>query len=363
VNETNGVDPLLSKPVGEVIPAHEGENLSTTSGPSAVAATAVNSEDHEVRGGFFQRQSKRLTSTRAAIVLAFLLGVAGMGVLQSSGGRQFELDFIAQRLDASLSQWLAFGGQLLNAGSAAESGSLEGQNEANSQTTDRTAEVFQPVTQNTFQVSAGQNDENWGAKEHAATLPLTPPLSSVVGKQEGTAATGTPPGQGLQPEPVTFSQDGKGQRITVPHGATIFDLVSQAYGEQSSLPLDLVKEFNPHVNDLDKVSQGEQLWLPALTRETLLRQQPDASYHLILSSFRQLGDAERLIRAVGRKGYRAIITPQRVSASILLHRVEITNLQGAAAIEQALKLVNAQHSVAAARPISGKILTAKKVDP
>jgi general secretion pathway protein A len=362
-NETIGVAPLLSNSLVETTPAREGESISTTSSPSEAAftATAVNNRDHELGAEFFPRQSKRLTSTRVAIVLAFLLGVAGMGVLQSSGGHSLKLDFIANRLETSLSEWLAFVRQHLNAWSATETGPLEEQNEATSQTTVGTAAVFKPVAQNAPQFSKDQNDENREAKELAATLPPASPPAQAVVKRESIAVAGIP-SQGIPSEPA-LSRDREGQRITVPHGATVLDLVSQKYGERDLLALDLVKEFNPHVNDLDKISDEEQLWLPALTRGTLLRQQPDASYHLILASFRKPEAAERLVRTVQRKGYSAIVTAQQVSESILLHRVEITNLQEAATIEQAWKLVNTQHSVSVAHPVAGEALTTKMIGP
>ena len=56
--------------------------------------------------------------------------------------------------------------------------------------------------------------------------------------------------------------------------------------------MDLIKEFNPQIKNLNWVSAGQDLLLPRLTRETLLRKQPDGSYRLIVASFRNLRGAD-----------------------------------------------------------------------
>ena len=71
-------------------------------------------------------------------------------------------------------------------------------------------------------------------------------------------------------------------------GATIYKIAIDAYGANTDLGMDLIKELNPQIEDLNWVFAGQDLLLPSLTRETLLRQQPDGSYHLIVASFRSL---------------------------------------------------------------------------
>jgi general secretion pathway protein A len=119
----------------------------------------------------------------------------------------------------------------------------------------------------------------------------------------------------------------KDQRITIQYGATISKIAIDAYSANTVLGMDLIKEFNPQIEDLNWVSAGQELLLPPLTRETLLRQQPDGSYHLIVGSFRSLKGADEHARLLRSKGYQVTITPRRVSDNLLLHRVKIDGLK------------------------------------
>jgi len=117
------------------------------------------------------------------------------------------------------------------------------------------------------------------------------------------------------------------QRVVIQYGATIYKIAINAYGTNTVLGMDLIKEFNPQIEDLNWVSAGQELLLPPLTRETLLRQQPDGSYHLIVASFRSLKGADEHARLLRNKGYKVTITPRRVSDDLLLHRVKIDGLK------------------------------------
>ena len=119
----------------------------------------------------------------------------------------------------------------------------------------------------------------------------------------------------------------KDQRVTIQYGATIYKIAIDAYGANTVLGMDLIKEFNPQIEDLNWVSAGQELLLPPLTRETLLRQQPDGSYHLIVASFRSLKGADEHARLLRNKGYQVTITPRRVSDDLLFHRVKIDGLK------------------------------------
>jgi hypothetical protein len=119
----------------------------------------------------------------------------------------------------------------------------------------------------------------------------------------------------------------KEQRVMVRSGSNIYKIAAHAYGVKSALGMDLIKEFNPQIKNLNRVSAGQDVLLPSLTRETLLRQQPDGSYHLIVASFRNPTGANEYGRLLSNKGYRVAITPKRVSDDLLLHRVEIDGLK------------------------------------
>jgi general secretion pathway protein A len=119
----------------------------------------------------------------------------------------------------------------------------------------------------------------------------------------------------------------KDHRVTIRHGATISKIAIDTYGANTALGMDLIKEFNPQIDDLNWVTAGEDLLLPSLTRETLLRQQPDGSYRLIVASFQSESGADEYAQMLSNKGYQVSIIPRRVADDLLLHRVEIDGLK------------------------------------
>jgi hypothetical protein len=118
-------------------------------------------------------------------------------------------------------------------------------------------------------------------------------------------------------------------------GSTIAKIAARIYGIQRNLGLDLIKEYNTHIENLNRIIAGQRLWLPPLSRETLVRQQPDGSYGLILASFRTPQGSEQLVQTARQKGYDAVVTPRRVSDSLMLHRVEINRLENIDAVNKA----------------------------
>jgi general secretion pathway protein A len=119
----------------------------------------------------------------------------------------------------------------------------------------------------------------------------------------------------------------KDHRVTIQHGATISKIAIDAYGANTALGMDLIKEFNPQIEDLNWVAAGQDLLLPSLTRDTLLRQQPDGSYSLIAASFHSQTGADEYARLLSNKGYQVSITQRWVADDLLLHRVEIDGLK------------------------------------
>jgi len=117
------------------------------------------------------------------------------------------------------------------------------------------------------------------------------------------------------------------QRVVIQYGATIYQIASEVYGTNAVLGMDLIKEFNPQIKNLNWVSAGQELLLPSLTQETLLRPQTDGTYHIIVASFRSRTGADEYIRLLSNQGHPVIITPQRVSDDLLLYRLEIGDLK------------------------------------
>jgi hypothetical protein len=90
--------------------------------------------------------------------------------------------------------------------------------------------------------------------------------------------------------------------------------------------MDLIRELNPQIKNINLVYPGQDLLLPALTRDTLLRKQPNGSYRLVAASFRKRGDANAYVRKLGEMGYKAIIISD-LTEDLSLHRVEVIGLK------------------------------------
>lgn len=129
----------------------------------------------------------------------------------------------------------------------------------------------------------------------------------------------------------------KDDRIIIPYGSTIYEIASAAYGADVILGMDLIKEFNPQIKNLNWVAAGQKLLVPALTRETLLRRQSDGSYRVVVASFLSRTEADASARRIGKGGYQLAITPRRVSNDLLLHRLEIEGLKNLEEANQSLE--------------------------
>jgi len=124
--------------------------------------------------------------------------------------------------------------------------------------------------------------------------------------------------------------------VVVSWGSTISHIATEVYGkDRLFLAMDILKEANPGVQDLNWIIAGQNLALPALTRETLLRKMPDDTYRLIVGSFQTPQDAQKLSREMKSKGYETDISQHRISNKIVLHRVEIKGLANRATANQA----------------------------
>jgi general secretion pathway protein A len=118
------------------------------------------------------------------------------------------------------------------------------------------------------------------------------------------------------------------QRVIIPRGSSIYKIASETYGANTALGVDLIKEFNPEIKDLNRVFVGQALLLPSLTPGTLLRKQPDGSYRLIATTSYRLPRADEYAARLRNEGYQVTITPRKVTGNLLLYRVEIGGLKG-----------------------------------
>jgi hypothetical protein len=128
-----------------------------------------------------------------------------------------------------------------------------------------------------------------------------------------------------------------GQRATVRYGSTVYGIATDIYGANAVLGMDLIKQLNPEIENLDWVSAGQEILLPALTRETLLRQKPDGSYRLIIGSFFSRKEAEQLAARIIKSGYQVLITPGQLTNNLALYRLEIDSLKNASEATQSFE--------------------------
>jgi type II secretory pathway predicted ATPase ExeA len=182
------------------------------------------------------------------------------------------------------------------------------------------------------------------------------PSISIVGSESGKSTSEEAGETALlsarQAEAAAFSNNPdelRNRYVVVQSGNTVSRIASQVYGtDRMLLGMDLLKEFNPDIEDLNWVVAGQQLSLPPLTRETLLRRQSDGSHHLILDSFFNAQGAVKLGQAVRLKGYSVAITPRKVFNNFLVHRVEIRGLKSLEDAYRAWEVATAARWIAAA---------------
>ena len=147
----------------------------------------------------------------------------------------------------------------------------------------------------------------------------------------------------------------KGQSVVIPWGTTISRIATEVYGtDKILLAMDILKESNPRIEDLNWVLAGQNLSLPPLTRETLLRKQSDDTYYLILDAFFNGQEAEKLGKVVRLKGYEAAVTARKVSDNLVLHRVEIRGLKNLETANQAWEVAMANRWISSSTGSSSK---------
>jgi general secretion pathway protein A len=161
--------------------------------------------------------------------------------------------------------------------------------------------------------------------------------------------------QATEPGPTATELTGWREKpLTVQPGSTVAEIAANMYGVRRDLGLDLIKEYNPHIDNLNRIVAGQKLWLPPLSREVLVRQQPDGSYHLILATFRTPQQSAQLVRITRPAGYDVVVTPQRVSDDLTLYRVEISGLGTIEAVNQAWEIASANQWIAFVENRSGR---------
>jgi hypothetical protein len=195
---------------------------------------------------------------------------------------------------------------------------------------DRAVELFAPETiQQRLLVSREQALTQKGRAEIGGAGPKKIEAELTLKGEASTA-------------PHDAAKQERAERVIVRYGSTIYDIAIATYRANAVLGLDLIKEFNPGIANLNWVIAGQALLLPRLTGESLARRQQDGSYRLLVNAFLSRRDADELAGRIGRAGYQASITANRVANDLLLHRVEIVDLKGLDHAIQTLRIAMKQ---------------------
>jgi general secretion pathway protein A len=180
-----------------------------------------------------------------------------------------------------------------------------------------------------------------GVAEERAAAPDDAAATAAIVKPELEPTTKKNAEKSSAPAIASHPQENwPGSPVVIENGKTALEIVLQHYGSYNTLALDLTKEANPQIEDLDRLVAGEKIWLPPLSRETLLREQPDGLYRLIVASTRSSREAERLAQTIHQKGYSVEVVPRHVCGTVSIYRVEIRDLRDSEAVDRAWKLVD-----------------------
>jgi general secretion pathway protein A len=182
------------------------------------------------------------------------------------------------------------------------------------------------------------------SKEHRQAVPAADDAAASGAHLAETAAGGQQMAASTTAELPAWKQT----PMVVQPGSTIAEIAASVYGANRLLGLDLIKEFNTHIDNLNWVLAGQKLWIPPLSRETLVRPHANGSYNLILGSFRSLQQAEQFAYPVRRQGFEVVVTPRKISDSLLLYRVEIGGLKDLQAVETVWEMALTQQWIVVA---------------
>jgi general secretion pathway protein A len=165
----------------------------------------------------------------------------------------------------------------------------------------------------------------------AAALPASAVAATARAVDSANEATSSPPMSAHLPLEGWVEH----WQTIVPRGMTVSEVVSRRYGRHQLLGLELVKDLNPQIVNLDRVATGEPLWMAALTLDTLARRQPDGFYELIVASLMTPDAANRLAGHLRLRGYQARVAARDITPGFRVHRVVLERLESREAVRRA----------------------------
>jgi len=157
-----------------------------------------------------------------------------------------------------------------------------------------------------------------------AAKPDTPRAPAVVGRpnQSSDAQTAADANAAAR-----WKGNPQEYETVIQRGSTVAEIANRVYGPNRLLGLDLIREFNPRIENLNRVAAGQSLWVPPLSEDTLVRQQADGSYRVILAAHSRTAEAEQFAQQIRQQQYEVTVTRRKISESMWLYRVEIAQLK------------------------------------
>jgi type II secretory pathway predicted ATPase ExeA len=162
---------------------------------------------------------------------------------------------------------------------------------------------------------------------------------SVVQAGSPSAISG-PTGDGSERGPMPQRPRQLSQTV-VRRGGTIIGIARDTFAKDMYLALDLMKDLNPEIDNLNWVIAGQPLRLPQLSRNDLVYRRRDGSFSLILNSFLSPNDARTLGEVVRSRGYAVALVPRWITHDLVLTRVEIKDLVDESAVRRAWETARA----------------------
>jgi type II secretory pathway predicted ATPase ExeA len=330
-----------SAPQAMPSPAEETSKPQVDIFPTGLYETDVGQESSNGMARLDAGWSRYVNGARATILMLFLLCGAGISLLYLSGRNPELIGDVTTKLSDFFREWVSSPGQQVEAKLVERvpvSETSEGAPKHGAKETADSKLIPQIVAPaSAEQASAPQSIKTQEGDEDDVLGATASPVLAGAREQTPKESQERMSEQKLQTQlPKSSGVLGQqGQLVIIPVGATLFDLVSQTYGAAKFLALGLVKDYNPQLENFDRIVAGEPLWMPALTRETLLRKQPDGSFSLISDSFSKHREAKQWARFLQSKGATATISPLKISESVLLYRVMIEGLWDEDAVSRA----------------------------
>lgn len=107
------------------------------------------------------------------------------------------------------------------------------------------------------------------------------------------------------PEPVRKTPEVPERILVVRQGDTLLELITKAYGFTDQTVLELVRQRNPEIKDINRIEVGQEIHFPPLPRH----QNGASAFTVHIASFKPVDYAINLFQKLVKEGYEAYIIP------------------------------------------------------